>query len=371
MIGKVTRGRDLGGLLRYLYGPGRANEHTRPHLVASWRGDDVPSLADLEPACRAGRPDVADLTARLLLPVQLHPDADRPVWQCSMRTAPGDRTLTDAEWASIARDVVHRTGFAPHGDDAACRWIAVRHADDHIHIAVVLARMDGHPVEVFRDWPKVHAAARVAERRLGLRIITTPSRTASRAPTRAELAKATRTANPETARRWLTRQVRDAASRAGAGAEFAEQLARRGVLVTWRESQRTPGHVTGYAVGRPGDLDAAGRQVWFGGSKLAGDLSLPRLQAQWATGPRSPEMAAEASRGRETVAARRLAAGDRPAIGALWRTMSRVAAQVPMGRRPSSEVAYDLAAIANAVLRARLPRSPSRRRSGQGRERHW
>jgi hypothetical protein len=44
MIGKVVRGKDAGRLLHYLYGPGRANEHTDPHLVAGF-GDP----AELEP----------------------------------------------------------------------------------------------------------------------------------------------------------------------------------------------------------------------------------------------------------------------------------------------------------------------------------
>jgi hypothetical protein len=42
VIDKVTRGRQISGLLRYLFGPGRANEHTDPHLVAAW--DDVTDL---------------------------------------------------------------------------------------------------------------------------------------------------------------------------------------------------------------------------------------------------------------------------------------------------------------------------------------
>ena len=309
MIGKVTRGRDLGGLLRYLFGPGRANEHTRPHLVASWRGDHPEALADLEPARDDGRVDVAPLAARMSLPLQLHPDADRPVWQCSMRTAPGDRRLSDAEWAGVARDVLHRTGFAPHGDPAGCRWVAVRHADDHIHIAVVLARMDGHPVETFRDWPKVHAAARAAEHRLGLQIVPAPSRadrTAGRSPSRAEIEKAHRTTSHaragiegrETARRWLTRQVRAAAAGSSSRQEFVEHLAARGVLVTWRYSQRTPGQVTGYAVARPGDVDGAGRQVWFGGSTLAADLSLPRLAVRWSSDGRAARVPGRRTRGR-------------------------------------------------------------------------
>ncbi len=283
MIGKVTRGKDVDGLLRYLYGPGRSNEHTRPHLVASWRGDDGPSRADLEPILAGARHDVGPLAGRMSLPIQLRPGAiDRPLWQCSMRTAPGDRRLTDAEWATVARDVVERTGFAPAGDPGGCRWVAVRHADDHIHVAVVLARQDGGRVEVFRDWPKVHAAARAAEKRFGLQLVAAPDRTAAVAPSRAEVEKAQRVGQREPARAWLAREVRIAAAGSTSREEFAEALQERGsVLVTWRESQRAPGELTGYAVGRPGDVDGDGRQVWFAGSKLAPDLSLPKLEARW------------------------------------------------------------------------------------------
>lgn len=293
MIGKVTRGKNVGGLLRYLFGPGRANEHTNPHLVASWLGDDRPMLDGLEPTFEGTHPEVAGLSSRLALPMQLRPDAvDKPVWQCSMRVADGDRPLTDAEWAGVARDVVERTGFAPAGDAGGCRWVAVRHADDHIHIAVVLARQDGGRVEVFRDWPKVHAATRAAEQRLGLQVIASPDRTATVAPTRAEEEKAARTATsaspraprtgrPMPARAWLTRQVRAAAAGSVSREEFEAALVKVGVAVHWRRSQRTPRQLTGYAVGRPGDLDADGAQVWFGGSKLSPDLSLPKLRARW------------------------------------------------------------------------------------------
>ena len=37
MIGKVLRGGRPDGLIRYLYGPGRHEEHTDPHIVAAWR----------------------------------------------------------------------------------------------------------------------------------------------------------------------------------------------------------------------------------------------------------------------------------------------------------------------------------------------
>ena len=46
MMPNVVRGDRMAGLLTYLVGPGRANEHTEPHLVAgdeammAWHDDD-------------------------------------------------------------------------------------------------------------------------------------------------------------------------------------------------------------------------------------------------------------------------------------------------------------------------------------------
>ncbi|MFI2184251.1 hypothetical protein [Streptomyces sioyaensis] len=36
MIVDITRGKNTQDLIRYVYGPGGANEHTQPRLVASW-----------------------------------------------------------------------------------------------------------------------------------------------------------------------------------------------------------------------------------------------------------------------------------------------------------------------------------------------
>src|SRR5215204_5152234 len=42
MIAKVVRGWRPGGLLAYLFGPGRHEEHRNPRVIASW--DDAPFL---------------------------------------------------------------------------------------------------------------------------------------------------------------------------------------------------------------------------------------------------------------------------------------------------------------------------------------
>jgi hypothetical protein len=299
VIGKVTRGSDVGGLLRYLYGPGKANEHTNPHLVASWNGDDRATLGRLEPVPGRGRHRFAPLADRLALPLQLLPDVpDKYVWQCSMRLADGDRRLSDAEWAQVAREVVEGTGFAPVNDPGGCRWVAVRHADDHIHVVVVLARQDGQPVNTFRDWPKVRAAARTVERRFGLTTVPSPDRSATVAASRAEVEKAARRGHREPARAWLTREVRFAAAGSTSRETFEWILAQQEeIVVSWRYSTRTPGQITGYRVGRLSDVDASGKQIWFAGSKLSPDLSLPKLEARWreaagSPGRRSPRLRA-------------------------------------------------------------------------------
>jgi hypothetical protein len=61
VIGKVLRGKHVGRLMYYLYGPGRASEHIDPHLVAGF-GDP----AELEPERRPdGTPDLRRLAGLL------------------------------------------------------------------------------------------------------------------------------------------------------------------------------------------------------------------------------------------------------------------------------------------------------------------
>lgn len=229
MIGKVLRGRDVGGLLRYLFGPGRANEHTDPYLIASW--DDNPVA--LQPAITGGgRHDVQPLTSLLAQPLKVAARApEQPVWHCAVRAAPTDRSLTDDEWRDVARDIVARTGLAPEGDDDACRWVAVRHADDHIHLVVTLARQDGAPTRTSNDFYRVGEACRAAETRLGLTPTPGRDRTAARRSTRAESEKAVRHGRPEPARATLQREVRTAAAGAATGREFIDRLADAGLLV--------------------------------------------------------------------------------------------------------------------------------------------
>jgi hypothetical protein len=187
MIGKITapRGERVEPLIYYLYGPGRHEEHTDPHVVAGWRHP-----AELEPPlCEDGRRDFRRLLGLLNQPHAAMGERGfvRPVWHCSMRAAPGDKMLSDDEWAQIACDVMHRTGLSAYGEeDDAVRWVAVRHGDDHIHIVAMLARQDGRRSRLSNDRYRVRDACLAAEQRYGLRSTAPGDRTAARRPARAE-----------------------------------------------------------------------------------------------------------------------------------------------------------------------------------------
>ena len=282
MIGKIStpRGEHVQPLLYYLFGPGRDEEHTDPHIVAGWRHP-----ASLEPPLRPdGTRDFTKLAGLLLQPqAALGKRAyARPVWHCSMRAAPEDRMLSDDEWAQIAHDVMDRTDLSPSGqEDQAVRWVAVRHGDDHIHLVAMLARQDGGRPSLSWERVKVRAACLAAEQRYGLRSTAPADRTAARRPTRAENEKAARRGLDEAPRITLRRQVATAAASANGDDDFFARLGEGGVLVRKRFSVTNPGQVTGYSVALPGDTAKNGGPVWYGGGKLAADLSWPKLRQRW------------------------------------------------------------------------------------------
>ncbi|GAA2490468.1 relaxase/mobilization nuclease domain-containing protein [Actinocorallia cavernae] len=277
MVPDVSTGSDSRGLIVYLFGPGRRDEHTDPHIVAAW---------DMAGAPDPGRDPTAtysQLAKRLDTHVDLRTrelGGKKPpqhVWHCPVRTAPGDRYLTDAEWAEVARRIVHATGIAPDGDEKACRWIAVRHADDHIHLMATTVRADGRRPRTHRDGQRAQAECRKIEAEFGLRRLKSGDLTAPRTPTSAERTKAERQGQTVTARHWLREQAYAVAAAVHNEADYFTVLQSLGIKVKTRLGPET-GDVIGYSLAAPGDTNAAAEPVWYGGSKLAPDLSINRLR---------------------------------------------------------------------------------------------
>ncbi|GGS80998.1 mobilization protein [Streptomyces tanashiensis] len=277
MIANIVKpGHKTRGVLNYLYGPGRANEHTDPHLVAAWDGF-VPDPGRNPAATLAQLADVLDLRVKQAG----HKGPKNHVWHCSIRAAPEDRHLTDDEWAAIARRVLDATGIAPAGDPDACRWVAVRHADDHIHIVATKVRGDLRPPRNWNDFLRADKELVAIEKEYGLRQVPRGDRTAAKRPTRAEQEKARRTGKARTSREHLRTIVRTAVSAATTTEEFFRLVEGAGALI---DVQYFPsGDVRGYKVALDGDTSAQGEPVWFSGSTLAADLSYPKIAERLAT----------------------------------------------------------------------------------------
>jgi len=310
VIGQVLkRGGSVRGLLYYLFTEGQAGErglesaHTDARVIAGW--DAADGMAVLQPpVCAGGQRDFAALAGALNAPVAalgLEPDEVRklkPVYHLAISAAKDPQTgrlvdpyLDDAQWADIAREYMDRIGLASRGDDGGVRWIAVRHADDHVHIVATLARQDGRRPRLFNDHYRSMEASRFVEAKYGLTVTGANGRTGTPRASRGEQRKHRSTAERRRAqgapgpaapdREVLRRQVRAAAAGASSLPEFLDRLRVDGLLVRERMSEQNRGEVTGYAVALPDRYETGGTPIFFGGGKLAPDLSLPRLQRRW------------------------------------------------------------------------------------------
>ncbi|EKX61099.1 relaxase/mobilization nuclease domain-containing protein [Streptomyces ipomoeae] len=270
-------GTNTRGLLAYLYGRGTHDEHFDPHIVAGFAMLGMPD---------PGRDENATLTelARYLdEPVSLrNSEFGKPVtdhvWHCPVRAAPEDRYLSDTEWAEIAQSIVQAAGIAPAGDDLACRWIAVRHADDHIHILATTVREDGRRPKLHDSGIRVGDACREIEKDYGLRRLKKGDRTSARRPTQAEMHKAERLGWEQPSPAWLQDRIRAAIPHVTGAEEFIAYLEASGIEVQVRRGPS--GDLLGYAVGRPGDVNEAGEQIYHPGSKISPNLSLPKIKAR-------------------------------------------------------------------------------------------
>lgn len=267
MIAKITKGSRFSGLGRYLYGPGRKDRTTglEPHVNPRTIAGGHVLLDDR----RTWRTWVADMEWC----ADQRPDITRPVWHCSLRLAPEDPLLSDAQWATIAREHVEAMGLGEHP------WVAVRHGDDHVHI--VAGRVDGRGRvwDTAHDYRRAMASARVLEERHGL-ARWTPAR-----PPADDLATTTASERERAGRRGVDperlriRRAMHAAVKesSGRGIEaWEQQLTQREIL--FERTTTADQRVTGYRVSLAGWTDPAGAQVWLKASQVDRRLSWTKVK---------------------------------------------------------------------------------------------
>ena len=307
MIPNVTRGGKTHGVLLYLVGRGKREEHENSHLVAGspeatrmgegklLKRSDAVALARFldEPREAFGtRVTIAERDKN----GRLKGSRDAHVWHCSLSLHPQEPELADERWAEICEQFIDQMGFAGETAAAQCRWVAIRHGrsaggSDHAHLVVTLVAEDGSKAGVHNDRPRAQQACRELEQQFGLRRLEARTRQAgSRGLKHGELAADRRRGrqpgdrgeHPErSSRQTLERIVRACATASRDESEFIRWLHDEGVQVRPRYAEGGTDVVVGYSVRLPGADDGPRRSVWYGGGRLARDLTLPALRRGW------------------------------------------------------------------------------------------
>lgn len=308
-------GKDMPGLMRYLYGPGKSDEHTNQRMIASSTGlaEAFPGaltpaeaselarvvdmswreqMAESSAMAGVGRGGVSRSTLRTGGGPETVTDADKEHVYHLIVSLPAGNGWTDEQWATVARDVVAGMGFNQGvEDDEGCRWAAVAHGassggNEHLHIAVNLVREDGRRASVHNDFVRVREVRESIEQ---TRAFVLPLHDHGRSPVRslpgyslAEHAQAKErglaggSALPD---RVLLQQVlRAAAGSSSTEAEWIETVMTSVDGIEMEAARWAPGgreEATGYKV-------RWGEGPWFSASSLAPDLTLGKLRPHWA-----------------------------------------------------------------------------------------
>ena len=161
-----------------------------------------------------------------------------------------------------------------------------------VHIAVSLVREDGTKASTHNDFKKAQHVCRDLERDYGLEQLESRERgLGERGVKPAERARAARTGAVEVDAHRLERTVRAAATASLDEGEFVRRLRRGGVLIRPRFAAGRDDVVAGYSIAmRPATGD---KLIWFGGGRLARDLTLPRLREGWPDRPETAQGAVE------------------------------------------------------------------------------
>lgn len=387
MIAAISEGGNSAGLMQYLVGQGRANEHENPHLVAGsdvimrrWGAWDRLSAAQGFEIAKyvdqfMSETGVKSMGKRRVFndetgereviegPVANH------VWHCSLSLSPREAAQGDERWQQIARDFADQMGFTGADGKAACRWVAVHHGSaknggDHIHIMVNVIREDGTKWNRYQDQPKAMRACNKLEHKYGLEVIEAREHArGARSDTAADLRASARRGQDRTDREILLPRVRAAATSATSERDFVLRLRELGVRARPRFARGRTDVVVGYSVAL--HKPKGHKAQWYAGGKIARDLTLNRLRTRWPDTPASAQHAVDTWRdawkgtlpARETVASSAQLQARGVALE-VYRT--RLAGIDPTDATALADATTDVAGLLAAVAHGYEPGTPER-----------
>lgn len=304
MMPNVVRGGRMNGLMAYLIGPGRANEHTNPMVIA---GDDRVTFA-VEPGKELSHDDAMTIGDILDQPRKAYGtqvstpikqwddeknayiktgDRDAHVWHCSLSLRSDEGKLPQEKWKAIADDFVAQMGFVDPDGAKSSRWVAIHHGDskrgnDHIHIAVQMVREDGTKANSFGDFRKTQKVCSYLEKKHHLEVVESRGQGRSvSADKAAERAKAKKQGRPMSARYELRRRLRTALATSSTADEYIGRLVDLNVRVAPSFVQGSMGAVRGYKVALPSVTDHDGKAIWYAPSKLDSTLGWPNIRKRY------------------------------------------------------------------------------------------
>ncbi|WP_175637506.1 relaxase/mobilization nuclease domain-containing protein [Sinomonas mesophila] len=306
----ITKGDRMIGLINYLVGPGRANEHTDQRLIATSE-----SIVSVEVGQRLYAESALRLGRELDLPRSVFGTGTTKhhVFHVSLSLPADEGQLDDEAWGKIANDFAEKMGFTGSDGKPPCRWVAIHHGsskagNDHIHLAVSMVREDGTRWSQHKDFKRAQDACAELEVKHGLRVVRGAHAERGYHPKERERAAAM--GAPELDRDRLQRAVRAVSTASLDEAEFVRRLRRSGVLARPRFATGTKDQIVGYSVALKPAIRGE-RAVWFGGGRLAKDLTLPKLREGWNVTPET--MAAALSEWQAAADGKRISAQGREA----------------------------------------------------------
>ena len=386
MIPNVVKGGHMYGLIRYLQGPGKANEHENPHVVGgdaflvAWHGNETLEKAGVgeitdyleEPRRRYGTTVKAQATKQDPETGAKKVVGYKPahVWHCSLSLPAEQGPLSDEQWQSIAGDFMDKMGFTEESGKAPARWVAIHHGasakgNDHIHIAASRVREDGTRWSDYNDFKRTQEACRELEAKYGLDRVEGRDQGLSELGEKpVQRARAQEAGLATTAPKELGHRVRAAAVSSTSEAEWVRRCRADGIVLKPFFAKGTTEVVVGYrAALKPEQYNQ--RLAFYKGGSLGRDLTLPRLRenwpepsvedsaaatAEWQAAFRGQPPAARA--GRDQVKFGKLAEGAQDVAVANWAAYNDRLAGVPVHDRAAwADAARDTAGVLSAWAR--------------------
>lgn len=414
MIVRVVRpGSDMPGLAAYMWGPGKSDEHTEQHMIAS-TGAGVQRIGDAElffageravalegatldstsaraegrrleqdwrrfreesktpvavgagapAATAAGGPPDAGPDAYRVDPAfttekrQELTGWNRPhVFHATFSLRQDEGKLSDETWGRIAAEYVDRMGFAAKDGKAGCEWAAWRHGvskngNDHIHVAVSLVKSDGRWANEYRSKMRSRSICDDLEKEYGLRPAKdSSSQRGMPGRSRAEEERHRKEPRGTTPERErVAMAVRRAATRAGTEQQFIADVLRQGIRVRPHFKKGGREEVVGASFKERGSDGP-----WLSGTQLGRDLTLPKLRAGWDD---SPERRAEALplwQGKKAVPKEQSAPKFEPSWNSAQRALADWATRAeridPHDQSAWSRTARDAASVASELAK--------------------